>query len=682
MKRKVELKGNLKAYLRWPLILMLIVLVMNLILYFINIHAAIVVSFFSVLLVVLNCVAYVYYSKRIFGDLVTFGANYAQIQKQLLSEMAVPYAMTDEDGKILWMNVEFQKVIEKEGKRKNITSLFPEITVEMLPKDLKEQTVHTLYHGKNFRVALRKIPLSDVMDTLAVEVEQDNKKEICMYAVYLFDETEMLKYIQEIQEERLVAGLIYLDNYEEALDSIEEVRRSLLVALIDRKINKFIASFGGILKKIEKDKYFIVLKQKHLAQIQDSRFSLLEDVKTVNIGNEMSVTISIGLGVNGDTYAQNYEYARTAIDMALGRGGDQAVLKDGENITYYGGKSQTLEKSTRVKARVKAHALRELIESKDHVIIMGHSISDVDCIGASIGIYRAAKTSGKRANIVANNVTSSVVPLMDRFRNNPEYEEDLFINSETALERMDENTLLVVVDTNRPNYTECPELLNIADSIVVLDHHRQSRDVIDNAVLSYVEPYASSACEMVAEILQYYAENIRLRSTDADAIYAGIVVDTNNFLNKTGVRTFEAAAFLRRNGADVTRVRKLFRDNMADYKAKAEAVRHAEVFETYYAISVCPSDTTESPTVIGAQAANELLDIKGIKASFVLTEYNNKIYISARSIDEVNVQIIMERLGGGGHLSIAGAQLNSITIEEAKKKVKETVKEMLDAKDI
>ncbi|MFQ9511731.1 MAG: DHH family phosphoesterase, partial [Lachnospiraceae bacterium] len=290
--------------------------------------------------------------------------------------------------------------------------------------------------------------------------------------------------------------------------------------------------------------------------------------------------------------------------------------------------------------------------------------------------------SGKRANIVANNVTSSVVPLMDRFRNNPEYEEDLFINSETALERMDENTLLVVVDTNRPNYTECPELLNIADSIVVLDHHRQSRDVIDNAVLSYVEPYASSACEMVAEILQYYAENIRLRSTDADAIYAGIVVDTNNFLNKTGVRTFEAAAFLRRNGADVTRVRKLFRDNMADYKAKAEAVRHAEVFETYYAISVCPSDTTESPTVIGAQAANELLDIKGIKASFVLTEYNNKIYISARSIDEVNVQIIMERLGGGGHLSIAGAQLNGITIEEAKKKVKETVKEMLDAKDI
>ena len=306
----------------------------------------------------------------------------------------------------------------------------------------------------------------------------------------------------------------------------------------------------------------------------------------------------------------------------------------------------------------------------------------MDCIGAAIGIYRAAKTSGKKANIVVNNVSSSVKPLMERFYSNPDYEEDLFINNEMALERMDANTLLVVVDTNRPSYTECPELLKKAQNIVVLDHHRQTREVIDNAVLSYVEPYASSTCEMVAEILQYYSEDLKIKSIDADAIYAGIVIDTNNFMNKTGVRTFEAAAFLRRNGADVTRVRKLFRDNMSDYKAKAEAIRNAEVFEKYYAISICPSDTSDNPTVIGAQAANELLGIRGIKASFVLTEFNGQIYISARSIDEVNVQIIMERLGGGGHMSVAGAQLKDISAKEAEKRLKDTITEMESKKDI
>ena len=395
----------------------------------------------------------------------------------------------------------------------------------------------------------------------------------------------------------------------------------------------------------------------------------------------MAVTLSIGIGMNGDTYSQNYDYARTAIDMALGRGGDQAVVKCGQKIQYYGGKAQQLEKTTRVKARVKAHALRELLETKDCLLIMGHKIGDIDCFGAAIGMYRIAAALNKKAHIVINEVTSSVRPMMERFETG-DYPKDLFLTGSEAADIVDNNTALVVVDVNRPSITEEPDLLKLVKTIVVIDHHRQSSEIITNATLSYVEPYASSACELVAEILQYVADSIRIKSPEADAMYAGIVIDTNNFTNQAGVRTFEAAAFLRRNGADVTRVRKLFRDSMEDYKAKAEAVRQAEVYKKYFAISVCPAEGVESPTVVGAQAANELLDIVGMKASVVLTPYEGKIYISARSIDEVNVQVMMEKLGGGGHRTIAGAQLPGATVEEAKEKVKGVIDMMLEKGEI
>ena len=418
-----------------------------------------------------------------------------------------------------------------------------------------------------------------------------------------------------------------------------------------------------------------------MPRLEKERFGLLEEVKTVNIGNEMAVTLSIGIGMNGDTYSQNYEYARTAIDMALGRGGDQAVVKCGQKIQYYGGKAQQLEKTTRVKARVKAHALRELLETKDCLLIMGHKIGDIDCFGAAIGMYRIASDLNKKAHIVINEVTSSVRPMMERFETG-DYPKDLFLTGSEAADIVDNNTALVVVDVNRPSITEEPDLLKLVKTIVVIDHHRQSSEIITNATLSYVEPYASSACELVAEILQYVADSIRITSPEADAMYAGIVIDTNNFTNQAGVRTFEAAAFLRRNGADVTRVRKLFRDSMEDYKARAEAVRQAEVYKKCFAISVCPAEGVESPTVVGAQAANELLDIVGMKASVVLTPYEGKIYISARSIDEVNVQVMMEKLGGGGHRTIAGAQLPGVTVEEAKEKVKGVIDMMLEKGEI
>jgi len=313
---------------------------------------------------------------------------------------------------------------------------------------------------------------------------------------------------------------------------------------------------------------------------------------------------------------------------------------------------------------------------------MGHSLTDVDSLGAGIGIFCAARVLGKKAQIVINEPTTSIRPLMECFTPEKGYPEDMFINSEIAIEEVSRNSLVMVVDTNRPSYTECPELLTRTDTIVVFDHHRQGSEVIENPLLSYIEPYASSACEMVAEVLQYFQEGFKLSPAEADCIYAGILIDTNNFMTKTGVRTFEAAAYLRRSGAEVTRVRKMLRNDMACYKARAEAVRHAEVYRGAFAISVCPSEDVESPTIVGAQAANELLNIIGIKASFVLTEYAGKIYISSRSIDEINVQLIMERMGGGGHLNVAGAQLTGCTISEAKHAIMRTIDEMLEEGDI
>ena len=396
----------------------------------------------------------------------------------------------------------------------------------------------------------------------------------------------------------------------------------------------------------------------------------------------MAVTLSIGIGLNGSSYQQNADYSRVAIEMALGRGGDQVVVKNGTNTTYFGGKTESVEKNTRVKARVKAHALKEFMLAKDRVVVMGHKIPDVDVLGAAIGIFRAAKLINKPAYIVMDNPPKSIQPLMARFKDHPDYEGKIFITGREAKELVDRNTMVVVVDTNKPNYTECAELLSMTPTIVVLDHHRQGRDIIRNAVLSYIEPYASSACEMVAEVLQYFAEGVRIRNIEADCMYAGIMVDTNNFLTRTGVRTFEAAAYLRRCGADVTRVRKMFRDSMGDYRAKAETIANAEIFEECFAIAICPSDGLDNPTIIGAQAANDLLNVVGIKASFVLTEYNGTIYVSARAIDEMNVQVIMERLGGGGHLNMAGAQFQHLGISEAVHLVKATLREMVENKEL
>ncbi|MCC8127049.1 MAG: DHH family phosphoesterase [Clostridiales bacterium] len=679
MDKDSKAKSRLYLYQAWPLILLVPVLCGNLAVAVVSKRIALMISPFTLIDIVLAVWLYVSRRKRLLSTLMRYSSEHSWVQKHLITEMELPYALSDEKGWLLWYNQPFRRILNEEKvKKKNLLSLFPEITDADLETKDGSAEVHAVLGETRFRIHLQRISMElkgEEKDSLVGDRQE-------ILAVYLLDETEILAVRQEIEDEKPVVGMIYLDNYEEALESVEEVRRSLLMALIDRKVNKYIGSMDGIVKKLEKDKYLFILNQGHMNQILEERFPILEDVKSVNIGNEMAVTLSIGVGMNGGSYGKNYEYSRAAIDMALGRGGDQAVVKAGSKIQYYGGKSQQQEKTTRVKARVKAHALRELMETKDRVLIMGHRLGDIDSFGSSVGIYRVALSLNKKAHIVINELTTSVQPMLERFRNSADYPDDMILNGAQAAEQVDSNTLLVVVDVNRPSITDAPELLRMVKTIVVLDHHRQSGEVITNAVLSYVEPYASSASEMVTEILQYIADDIKIRPIEADAMYAGIVVDTNNFQNQPGVRTFEAAAYLRRCGADVTRVRKMFCDSLAENKARAAAVLSAELYRGCVAIGELPAEGLQSPTVVGAQAANELLNIKGIKASVVMTVYHNTVFLSARSIDEVNVQVMMEMLGGGGHRTVAGAQLPGATITEAKRQVKEVIEQMLQKGEI
>ncbi|MDE6015474.1 MAG: DHH family phosphoesterase [Acetatifactor sp.] len=683
MKKRIRLKGRIKTYIQFSIYLGVLLCAVDAAICMIDYRAGLLLGVFALFYFAVTLTLYFYNKPVIMNELISFATEYGQIQRKLLRDMEVPYALLDDAGKVIWTNIAFENVIhQSKGYNKSITGLFPSLTRDRLPDDAGvDEAQYELEHEDcEYVVKLKKISLKEMAaNSDMIDAEGYNGY---LIAMYLFDETALHIALKEVDDQSLAVGMIYLDNYEEALESVEEVRRSLLIALIDRKVNKYISALDGISKKMEKDKYLVILRKKAIAQLQESRFDLLEEVKTVNIGNEMAVTMSIGVGLDGLTYAQNYEFSRNAIDLALGRGGDQAVIKTPESITYYGGKSQQVEKNTRVKARVKAHALREIITGKDKVLVMGHRMPDVDSFGSAVGIYRIATTLGRKCHIVLDEATTAIQPLVDLFKENPEYDDDMIITGQEAIEMAGNNAVLVVVDVNKPSITECPELLRYCKSIVVLDHHRQGTETIENATLSYVEPYASSACEMVSEILQYTYDNIKIRPEEADCMYSGVMVDTNNFVTKTGVRTFEAAAFLRRNGADVTRVRKMFREDAQEYKARADAVSQAEIYKQYFAISICIAEDLPSPTVIGAQAANELLNIKGIKASFVLTDYQGKIYVSARSIDEVNVQIVMERMGGGGHLNVAACQMEGVGIVEAIGVLKRTIDDMLEKGEI
>lgn len=624
-------------------------------------------------------VHYEYFEKLATAELLAAGFEQGQIQKDLLKELPVPYILTDDEGLVIWYNNSFAEMAGEKTEKKNITQMFASLYKKVFPKPGSTKEFCITMEDRKFRVECKSVCMTEEeKEKEKGETDPDN----VLLAFYFFDETQLMEYREESKSKRMVAGLIYIDNYEEVLENMEEVRQSLLLALVERKVIRYMQGLDAIVKKFERDKFLFVFEEKNLQKLMESKFSLLDEVRMINIGNELSMTLSISVGVNAPTYVDTYESARIAMDLALGRGGDQAVVKDGDSISYYGGKTQKVEKSTRVKARVKAHALREIIMTHDKIFIMGHKLPDADAVGAALGIYRLARTFDKKTYIVMDKDCAAIRPIVEGMINDSGAEDFPFITNEQALSLRDASSMLIIVDVNLPAMTECPELIKQIETIVVLDHHRQNNDTIKKAVVSYVEPYASSSCEMVAEILQYIPDKPKLRPIEADALYSGILVDTDNFVVKAGVRTFEAAAYLRRAGADVTRVRKMFREDMENCKIRADIINRAELFYDEFAISTFDGRNVDGATVIGAKAANALLDVQGIRGSFVITEISSCIYVSARSIDDLNVQIIMEKFGGGGHLTVAAAQLKDKTMDEVVDDLKNLLASMKKEGDI
>lgn len=680
MKNRNTMPGTIDLYLRAPLWLSLLWLPILFIAFTMEWKLCLLLLFLAVLYIAFAVYLYRSRKNRLVSALLNFSLRANENRARLFEEMPTAYCIVGEDGEILWENKAFHKILQKDSKiERNLFNIFPNMQKEMLKEKEAMLELHSSFMERKYCIDLIRL---DALEDEGEEEVRSLSGEEELVAVYLRDETEEVELQEKLDEERVVLGLAYIDNYEDVMEQIEEVRRSLLAALVDRKITRYITASNGVIKKIEKDKYFFLLKQSVLEKMMEDRFSILEEVKEIDMGNELAITLSLGIGYGAGDFSQNYEYARTSMDMALGRGGDQAIVKNPEKLNFFGGKSQSTERVTRVKARVKAQAFQELIESKDKVLIMGHKNADMDCLGSSVGVYRMVTALDKRAYIVQNNVTSTILPLKERFLNNADYPEDMFIDGETAKTLVDNNTMLVVVDCDRPSIIDEPDLLNMVKTKVVFDHHRQSSETIQGAVLSYCEPYASSASELIAEMMQYIREGIKARPMEADCMYGGVVIDTREFTNQTGVRTFEVAAYLRRCGADITRVRKVFREDFNDYQAKADTISRADIYRNSYAISSLEKNGSESPTVLCAKAANELLNIRGIKASIVLTKVENTVFLSARSIDELNVQVLMEKLGGGGHRTVAGAQIEGKEIEECIELVKAAIDEMIEEGEV
>ncbi|MCR4693929.1 MAG: DHH family phosphoesterase [Pseudobutyrivibrio sp.] len=680
----LKYKARLKRYLRFPIYTVILLLIGSLIVSAVKPMAAAVLISISLIMTIGVFIYYKINLKSFQGTIIEYAVHYGTVQKELLKNFRLPYVLLDSTGRIMWMNKQFSQLVEKnKNYNKSITSIFSEITRESIDHAKSDEfEIHVDYKDRKYLACMHKLDLSEPLLDDKMYMDAEDSKE-GLVAILLFDETEIQETKAKVADQAMVASLLYIDNYDEVFEQVENAKQSMLLALIDRKIDKYFGEAEAIVRRLEKDKYLIIFPYKFLKKFEEDKFSLVEDIMGVKMGNEKEITLSIGVGLGSENYQQNAQYAQVAIDLALARGGCQVVVKDGQNVAYYSTHGKEVERSTRVKARVKAQAIRELMESRERIIVMGHTLSDADVLGAAVGVFCAGREIEKPVHIVLDTITSSVRPIVESFTERPDYPDDMFITGEKALSMCNDQTLIMVVDTNRPSRVECPGLLYKNKNVVVIDHHRQLEEVIDNPILSYIEPYASSASEMIAEILQYFSDKITINTTEADAIYAGILIDTNNFMAKTGVRTFEAAAFLRRNGAEVTRVRKMLRENMDTYKARAEVVRNATTFRDVFAISECESDAQlESPTIVGAQAANELLNIVGIKASFVLTSYMDKVYISSRSIDEIDVQAIMRRLGGGGHLNIAGAQIENRGIEEVRRDLEDTIDKMLEEGEI
>ncbi|AEF18382.1 MULTISPECIES: DHH family phosphoesterase [Thermoanaerobacterium] len=574
----------------------------------------------------------------------------------VLPLLPIPVALMREDGNIVWYNSCFAQTFED---KKDINNVF--LKYAKAKKDEK-------YH---FRIDNKYYYMISIISKTRKRKSKDSEN---YYNVFIFDETDYMEISKRLVRSQPVLGYILVDNYEEALQSADDLNKPVVTAEIERRLNIWIQSMNAYIIKYANDRYIFVTQEADLKNLEENRFEILDFIRDINVGNKIPITLSIGVGADSSEFAKLNEYAVSAIDLALGRGGDQAVIKKGEKILIYGGKTQAVEKRTKVKARVVAHAIRELIEDSSNVLLMGHNFMDFDSLGAAIGMYRCAVSFGKDAKIILDKSNPAIETLLEKIEKDEEYANP-FIDIGNAKNMVNPKTLLIVVDAHRPSYLTYPELINMVDRIVVIDHHRRGKEFIDKALLIYLEPYASSTCELVTEISQYIKDKIDLKPIEAEALLAGITVDTKNFTFRTGVRTFEAASYLRRKGADTISVKMLFQNDLKSYIIKSTIVKNAEITEEGIAIAVSPDETDN---VIAAQAADELLNIKGVQASFVVFKRHDDVAISGRSIGDINVQVILEKLGGGGHLTVAGAQVKKPlknVVDDLKKAIDEYFKE-------
>ena len=491
--------------------------------------------------------------------------------------------------------------------------------------------------------------------------------------LYWMDITESSLLREDYSLSRPVACVIVFDNYEEIINTTAYPEQSNIIGAIDRKIAEWAAPAVGIMRKYERDRYFFVFEQRYLDQYISNRFSLLDSVRDIVGPGNIPVTVSIGIGRDYPTLKENYQQALVSIDMALSRGGDQAVIKNRTSFSFYGGRSKEVEKRTKVKSRVMANALSELIEDSSSVLVMGHKVPDIDAIGAACGVVCAARKNNRSCRIVCDTDNTSSQRLIDRLTAQPEYA-DVFISAEDALSVVDNRTLLIVVDTNRPEYTECEQLLELCSRVAVIDHHRRAATYIDHAALNFHEPYASSSCELVTELLQYIVEPNFILRCEAEAILAGIVLDTKNFSMRTGVRTFEAAAFLRRAGADTIEIKKIFQNDLDDTVQRYEIIKNARVYGKHTVIAMQESSVDR---IVAAQAADELLNITDVQASFIIFPSGGSVIVSARSLGSLNVQVILEKLGGGGHMNTAGAQVPGSTVRDVSEALRAAIDEYM-----
>ena len=600
--------------------------------------------------------------KELKNYIINYTKNLENLSVNSFYYSPLPICIIGLNGKMFWFNNKFKELLKDSSDAiENIEEFIGGFPLNSMDGN-KEGSINSIEvpdTGRSFTV-------------LYYELEEGRFGEGKSYVCYWNENTAFVTLRNKYNDERPITMFIQIDNYDEISEKLELGEKSSMTAQIEKILNKYASEMNGFVLKYDNSKFFMMIENKYLENLEAKKFSMLDDVKSIKGTNDFNFTLSIGTGAMAKNLTQLLDYSKGALDVALGRGGDQAVVKRINSVKFYGGKSKAVEKRTKVRARIISYALRQIIDQSSNVIIMGHRVGDMDSLGASIGVCSIARSRGKKSYIVLNNVNHALKNMHERLKKEEGHYIESLVTTEKALEVADQNTLIVVLDTHRKSYTEAPELLDQIDKIVLIDHHRRSEEYIENTLLDYIEPYASSTCELVSELIQYMEEHIKLTKFEADALMAGIVVDTNSFTFNTGIRTFEAAAFLKRRGADNVEVKELFNESIEFMKKKTEIIERSEIVFDDVAVSYIDEYTDDS-NVAAAQSADELLTIKDVKMSFVLVRNKEYINISGRSVGDENVQVIMEYLGGGGHLNMAGAQIDTGDMNEAKEKLYEAI---------